>query len=849
MNSFCDHYTNVVHIYKEFLAEKNINVISLSRADKEIIIKINYEKIYNDSETLEIIYPPINNLQSDIIKITYFTEENEILCIDELRCKPWSLHMESKNCRTIVGSIVKNIDFVIRPIELAIAGSTVPYKTELARKEIRNDGLELNIFSWHLQKDHDGTDIIEAYIDNQGCYSRIKYLARPDGFALQAELTAKNKVKKITNLGAEYKIAIVMPIYNGVEETIMAIDSILTYYGREQRHSDIRIRLILGLDNPSNISMREKIDAKYSCNPIISILVNENNLGFIQNCNKMFATVEKDEEVVLINSDVICPKRDWILKLINISNLSDEIGTVTPMSNCASIFSFPSPNTDNDCILPEHLELVNDALNTKVNNILMVPSCHGFCVLIRKTRLPFELKLDPIFGKGYGEENDLSLKISKSGLKNVACPSVFIYHHESISFSGDKKPLLKRNLKILGQRYPTYHADVQNWIAKDLLKKYRNNAIKQLIAPHINGKKVFLHISHSRGGGTLEYINQKINENQKFIHILISSSQEKSKCCTLSLLNTKDENLVSQLYLQFNEVEIIHEFHWLESVCIIEKIILHSLIDFASPCITLGFAQNLNYTKEIMIHDYEWISPNQNLIDKNIKLIPVKQSELIYSLDRIDNRYLLSESLNQHRNNRNHFLSSDYKIICPSNAARELMAECYPNMNNICTKYHDSSGDIQQTTIEQSLDKFKSDKIKLAVIGAIGPNKGYELLCEIARNVFTHKNPIKIIVFGYTINDDKLTTINPNVTITGKYKGNGEFEDLLKVHKPNSSLFLSPWPETYSYTLSLAFIYKLWPFVLNYGAISERVLQSKFGQVLTSNDPKEIIDQIESIRT
>ena len=195
--------------------------------------------------------------------------------------------------------------------------------------------------------------------------------------------------------------------------------------------------------------MQEIIKNKFGENPKVDIIINETNLGFIQNCNKMFKRVAEDEEVLLINSDVICPNRNWIKQLMDVSNITDEIATVTPMSNCASIFSFPYPNSQNELIKPDHLEEINDALHTDIDSLLMVPSCHGFCVLIRKTRLPFELSLDPIFGKGYGEENDLSLKIQMAGFKNVACPSVFIYHHESISFSQDKTPLLRRNLKIL----------------------------------------------------------------------------------------------------------------------------------------------------------------------------------------------------------------------------------------------------------------------------------------------------------------------------------------------------------------------------------------------------------------
>ena len=82
-------------------------------------------------------------------------------------------------------------------------------------------------------------------------------------------------------------------------------------------------------------------------------------------------------------------------------------------------------------------------------------------------------------------------------------------------------------------------------------------------------------------------------------------------------------------------------------------------------------------------------------------------------------------------------------------------------------------------------------------------------------------------------------------TIPGKYNGKEELEGLLKIYKPNSALFLSPWPETYSYTLSIAFEYRLWPFVLNYGAIAERVCKSKFGDILLSETPNDIIKQIE----
>ena len=845
IQAYCDQFANVIHINKIFIQNNKINAIKLSLLDKELIVKLDSIKTHGNDKTVEINYPPTKNLYSKSIKITYLIENQEVLYSQIINYIPWSLHAESVNSRTINGRVTKKPNFIIRPVKLFLKQTLAPYSFEPSKRQIKDNGMEEISFKWHLQVEHDPSTILDICINNYGNLYRIKSLARLNDFAFNAELTAKKKSTSEAIKQNHYKIAIIMPIYNGIKETIEAINSILCYIESDQTDSGLKIRLILGLDNPKNIKMKEAILEKYQKKSNIEIIINSSNLGFIQNCNQMFAMVEEDEEVLLINSDVICPNRNWIRKLINVSDMSDKIGTVTPMSNCASIFSFPEPNAKNTCIQPDVLEEVNDALDLEIDQIITVPSCHGFCVLIRKTRLPFLLRLDPVFGKGYGEENDLSQKIQMSGLINVACPSVFIYHHESISFSEDKTPLLRKNLKLLGDRYPSYHEDVQNWITKDPLRTYRNDAIKRLMLSSLQGHKTILHISHGRGGGTQEYIEYRINQNKDYNHVLIVSAKRPTNRCTLSARTIKDNDLISEFSLSINEIDIGHEFQWLKDICNVEKTIIHSLLDYADPLQTLGFILNDDCTREVIIHDYEWISPNLNLLGNDLQIRPVKQSETLFSLDNIERNLLFSKSLKEHQRDRGYFLRSKSDKICPSEVSRELITQCYPEINHITTKYHDLSGNKLESSVETSLARLQKDGIRLAVIGGIGGNKGYKLLCNIARNLLVNKSRIELVVFGYTANDDQLTCINPNVTITGKYNGNEEFKSLLEVYKPNSSLFLSQWPETYCYTLSLAFENNLWPFVLNYGAIGERVQKSKFGDILLSEDPSEIIKQIE----
>ena len=77
------------------------------------------------------------------------------------------------------------------------------------------------------------------------------------------------------------------------------------------------------------------------------------------------------------------------------------------------------------------------------------------------------------------------------------------------------------------------------------------------------------------------------------------------------------------------------------------------------------------------------------------------------------------------------------------------------------------------------------------------------------------------------------------VTIHGPYK-NEDFPLIADKYRLNGTLFVSPWPETFSYTLSLAFENNLFPIVLDSGAQAERVRLSSQGMVLSSSKPDDI---------
>ena len=118
----------------------------------------------------------------------------------------------------------------------------------------------------------------------------------------------------------------------------------------------------------------------------------------------------------------------------------------------------------------------------------------------------------------------------------------------------------------------------------------------------------------------------------------------------------------------------------------------------------------------------------------------------------------------------------------------------------------------------------------VAVFGAVSEVKGLYRYKELAEYLEKTKSDIKIVIFGYTSNDEVFAS-NKNVKITGMYKGRDELTGLIEYHDPMVCLHFAVWPETFSYTLSESLSFGLYPFYHAIGAIKERLSSLKIGKM------------------
>jgi hypothetical protein len=87
---------------------------------------------------------------------------------------------------------------------------------------------------------------------------------------------------------------------------------------------------------------------------------------------------------------------------------------------------------------------------------------------------------EKIFGMGYGEENDFSMRAQQAGLRNVLCDDVYVVHLGGRSFGPlGLKPDESTMQRLLGL-HPQYLQQIQEFISTDPLSVRREQLIRAL---------------------------------------------------------------------------------------------------------------------------------------------------------------------------------------------------------------------------------------------------------------------------------------------------------------------------------------------------------------------------------
>lgn len=632
---------------------------------------------------------------------------------------------------------------------------------------------------------------------------------------------------------ATTRAVVILPVYRGRDETLASI-----YHALHSRGSaDYGLVVVNDCSPDEELS---RVLSELAEAGLFTYHRNASNLGFVKSVNHAVNAYANGRDVVLLNSDAFVFS-GWFERLSRHSSLNAGVATVTPLSNNATICSYPNFEDDNgraiECSPQELDSLVAESMSgVSIDS----PTGVGFCMFISGNVIA-ELGLfdEVAFGRGYGEENDFCMRAYAAGYRNLIAHDVFVYHVGSVSFAESKVENVRRGESALAQKHPSYSTRVGLFLKSDPGRRWRRRIDTVRLAKAL--PKVTVFVSHQWGGGIERYLRDEIDALREdgSPHLVLRVhdghfvSVETDGMAGLHVPN------LSRVDLRF-ESRVISDM--LASLNI-ESIIVNSFagLDWCSHRKLIEIISDANVSYNYVIHDYSCVSHNLNLMRPDGLDLNVIDWEGVADVAFMQNSDYPdvsdpAERLLVYR----HFLLGARSVVAPSVAARSVVSKFHPDVSVSVVPHREPPYVEPRAAVCD-----RGDELRVAVVGAISVPKGFLQLVDIAGDVRARSLPVKYYLVGYSSDDALLSSLG--VWVSGRYAGDPAALRHLGDIKPHFILIPSVCHETYCYALSLARRAGIVPVVFDVGAQAERIGQWGWGHVIELGNkrcPKLINDDL-----
>jgi GT2 family glycosyltransferase len=204
-------------------------------------------------------------------------------------------------------------------------------------------------------------------------------------------------------------------------------------------------------DNASPDGSGHRTQAWCAQHPRVQFVQSDTNLGYAGGMNAA-ANHATGQWLFLVNNDTEFPAHalDALKNVLRAAPANMAmIGPVTNSAGNGQRLYDPSKSKQ------EWLEL-GAWLNTHPSGLLLPTyRCDFFCIAIRRDAWQALNGLDTIFGMGYFEDFDFSLRLREAGYEQSITEDVFIYHQGSATFKVNPqiKQLIQKNKGIINKRH------------------------------------------------------------------------------------------------------------------------------------------------------------------------------------------------------------------------------------------------------------------------------------------------------------------------------------------------------------------------------------------------------------
>jgi len=632
--------------------------------------------------------------------------------------------------------------------------------------------------------------------------------AAPPHASILADITPPPMVRRAARPGP---VDVVIPAYRGRLQTLACLESVLNSIPRGTRVWVVED----ASPEPDLVAALEALARQKR----IRLIRQPENLGFPATANAgLRACAPRD--AVLLNSDTLVPP-GWLDRLRAAAYSADDIGTVTPLTNDGTIVSYPDTEGGNP--VPDlAASITADGLAQRANAgvVVEIPTGVGFCLYLRRDCLEqVGFLREDCFAQGYGEENDLCLRARHLGWRNMAATGVFVAHVGGQSFGPARTHLMRRNLVVLNRLHPGYDALIAAHVAADPLAPARRRIDTLRWAAGRSRAGAAILVTHAGGGG----VDRVVAERGTALPaaglrpIVLRPGATMRDTCRVETEDAKYPNLI---YAVPRELPELARLLRADRPRHLE---LHHLLGHDHAI--LGLARILRLPVDVFVHDYAWFCPRIALVSTGRRYCgepDVTGCEACVAdlgsnlLEDITVPALLARSAAD--------LASARQVIAPSLDTATRIRRHFPSVAPVVRAW-------ENDTVPKSLALMPSGAVRrVCVIGAIGVEKGYEVLLACARDARARSLPIEFVVVGYTADDMRLMDAGA-VFVTGEY-AEADAVALIQAQAAHLAFLPSVWPETWCFALSRAWEAGLSVAAFDLGAPAERIRRTGRGWLL-----------------
>jgi len=621
------------------------------------------------------------------------------------------------------------------------------------------------------------------------------------------------------------RVDVIVPVYNAARHTEACLHSVLS------ASCETPFQLIVIDDASTDTDLARKLERLAQLG-LVELIRHPENLGFVRSANEGMSAHE-DRDIVLLNSDTLVFD-GWLDRLRQHALEKINIGTVTALSNNATIYSYPSvPLNSSHALYADPAEIDHVSHRIHPGKSMEIPTAVGFCMYIRRSCIKEVGLFDAeLFDQGYGEENDFCLRAAARGWTHRIALDVYVWHEGEVSFSFQAANCKHKAYVRLCEKYPDYKQSIQSFLRQNPLLPYFNRlSYERLhIKSYRNDRKAILFVAHNWGGGT-EREMQAMAEllYREDIPVLVMRPAGNFSQCRISL-NSPD-SLLGPEEMSFALPEELGALVKTLRCYRVAHMHIHCLAGYhaAMPDALRLVCRMLQIDYDFLASDFLCVCPRAHAVRPNGKYCGVPEAWKCGQCLEESVPWCGMVDMPRWRKRYARFIYEARRLFVPSHYMASCIQQWFPQCQPLVRPYPELHVPDQ---IMECRRRRGDEDLHIIVIGAIGEHKGMQNLLACARDARNRRLPLRFTVMGYTCDDSSAQALGINVT--GRYKDKDALQQLTTLDG-HMAFLPSIWPETYCYTLSVAVLAGLFPVVFDLGAQAERVKSWDWGLVLSKD--------------